>query len=142
MNPVKGEVPLTLSDGREFILVMDFEALVEAEGAAGQPLPNLMAQASLGFVGAQRSLLFGALRRHHSGVTLAECSEIMLSEINAAAPALTAAIEAAFPEAKEGKDGKNPPGKTSGANGAKPDSTRKPSGKSRRPRSGSSSAHA
>ena len=30
-NPVKGEAPLVLSDGREFTLVLDMEAMLSAE---------------------------------------------------------------------------------------------------------------
>ena len=69
MNPVKGEVPLKLSDGREFVLVLDFEALVEAESAYGKPLAQVMADAATGFVGATRALLYGALRAKHPAVT-------------------------------------------------------------------------
>lgn len=133
-NPIKGEVPLKLSDGRDFVLVMDFEALVEAESASNLPLPQLMARAGLGFVSAQRTLLYGALRRNHPDLTLEDCSAIMLTEIEKVTEALTKAMEAGFPEAKksEDKDGANPPGKTSGGNGAKSAKTTKPSGGKRR----------
>lgn len=136
-NPVKGEVPLKLSDGREFVLTMDFEALVEAEGASNLPLPQLMAKAALGFVGAQRTLLFGALHRNHPEITVEDCSAIMLSEIDVATAALMKAIEAGFPAAKAagGKEGANPPGPTSGRSGAKRASSPKPSGAKPRGRS-------
>lgn len=130
-NAVKGQVELKLPDAREFILVADFEALVEAESAANMPLPELMAKAGLGFISAQRSLLYGALRRHHPDVTLEDCSALLLQHLDLTAAALIKALEAGFPDAKEGKKGANPPraGKTSGSSGAKLASTQTPSGK-------------
>src|SRR3546814_3437222 len=53
VNRLKGEAPLKLSDGREFVFHLDFDALVEAEQAYGKPLPRLMADASQGYVGAE-----------------------------------------------------------------------------------------
>ena len=42
-NAIKGEVPLNLSDGRNLTLIMDMEALVEAESAYGKPLAQMIA---------------------------------------------------------------------------------------------------
>jgi hypothetical protein len=127
-NPVKGEVPLGLSDGRVFVLVMDMEALVEAETAYGKPLQQVMADASKGFIGASRALLFGALRAKHPDVTLREASAMFMSDPDAAGEALTAAVEAGFPDAKASAEGKArakprgslPSGKISGRSGVKP----------------------
>lgn len=122
-NPVKGEVTLRLSSGREFVLVLDHEALIEAETLYRKPLANLMADAMLGFVGACRSLLYGALRAHHPEVTAREAAEIFLGEMEAVSAALAEAAETAFPNGAEGRQEANPPparrGKISGSSGAK-----------------------
>lgn len=134
-NPVKGEVPLVLADGREFILVLDFEALIEAESAYRKPMPLVLAEALQGFVGANRALLFGALRARHPRMTLGDAAALLQSDGETVSEALTAAAEAGFPEASktEDGDGKNPPGAISGASGAKPGSIRTRSG-GRRPK--------
>lgn len=121
-NPIRGEIPLKLSDGRSLVLVMDMEALVEAEAAYGKPMAGMMADAGAGFVGASRALLFGALRTKHPEVTLREASAIMASDGEAAAAALSAAVEAGFPNASAGgnEQVKRQATKTSGASGAKP----------------------
>ena len=122
MNPVKGEVPLKLSDGREFVLVLDFEALVEAESAYGKPLAQVMADAATGFVGATRALLYGALRAKHPAVTLRDASALFLEHSDEVSAALEKAATAAIPDkaSAEGNVGKPRRGKTSGASGAKP----------------------
>jgi hypothetical protein len=132
-NPIKGEVPLKLDDGREFVLVLDMEALVEAEAAYGRPLARMMADAQLGFVGAIRAMLFGALRYKHPETTLRDASTLFAEHPDAISDALEAATEAAMPTS-EGKEGANPPpvGKNSGPSGAKPARNPKPSGGQRR----------
>lgn len=136
MNPLKGEAPLKLGDGREFIFQLDFEALVEAEQAYGKPLPRLMADASQGYVGAVRALLLGGLRRHHPDFTADDATAIILTDFDAVATGMMAAVEAAFPKA-EGKESGNAgrTGATSGRDGAKRASTPKPSGSKPRARS-------
>lgn len=118
-NIVKGEVPLTLSDGRSFSLVLDFEALVQAEGAYGKPLSQTMADASAGFIGAVRALLYGALQANHPGISLREASAMFQTDGEAVTASLSAAGEASMPETAEGKEGANPPGKSSGRSGVK-----------------------
>jgi hypothetical protein len=136
-NALKGETPLKLDDGREFVLVLDHEALIEAETLYRKPLPMLMADATLGFAGACRALLYGALRAHHPTVTAKEASSLFLDNMDAAGEALAAAAEAAFPKPAEGKQDSHPRkasrgGTRSGGNGAKSASTRKASGGQRR----------
>lgn len=129
MNPIKGEAPLILSDGREFTVILDFEALVEAETLYGKPLPVLMAHAASGFVGAVRAMLFGALRARHPDITAVETAEIVMLEMEAVGEALKAATENGFPSSEGKKSGNAPQaGKTSGRNGARQGSTRKASG--------------
>lgn len=131
MNPLKGEAPLKLADGRELTLAMDFEALVAAETAYGKPIAHVMLDAQRGFLGASRAFLFGALRTHHPEMTPAEASALILSDGEAVLAALEVATELAFPKAAEGKQGANPPrgGTGSGGSGAKRASTRPRSGK-------------
>jgi hypothetical protein len=120
-NAIRGEVPLNLSDGRTFTLIMDMEALVEAESAYGKPLQKMMADAAQGFVGASRALLYGALRAKHPDVTLRDASAIFMTDADAAGEALTEAVEKGFPDAAKSAEGKvsRPRTKTSGGSGAK-----------------------
>ncbi len=120
-NPLIGQTPLKLKDGREFILVLDMEAMVEAEGAYGKPMSKLMADASAGFVGAVRATLYGALRAKHPTITLRDASAMFQSDGERVEEAMERAAEAAFPDAEpsEGKESANPPGKRSGRSGAK-----------------------
>ena len=135
-KPVKGEVPLSLNDGREFVLVLDFEALVEAESAYGKPLALMMNDAKAGFVGAVRAMLYGALRAHHPDITLREASALFIGHTDEVTAALEGAAEAAMPDASAEGNAPSPRrGKTSGGSGAKPGSSRKRSGKQPRARS-------
>lgn len=118
-NPVKGEVPLVLSDGREFTVVLDMEALVEAETRYGKPLPKLMQDAGEGFMGATAALLQGALSQHHD-IGRADALDMLRTDADAVAQALSKAGEVAFPSGKAGNEpapGRR--GKTSGRSGAK-----------------------
>lgn len=130
-NVIKGEVPLKLEDGRLLTLVLDMEAFVEAETAYGKPLQQVMADASAGFVGATRALLYGALQAKHPNISLRDASTMFQTDREAVAVALESAAEAAFPKstAESAEGNGRPAGKNSGANGAKRASTRKPSGK-------------
>lgn len=136
-NPLKGETPLRLSDGREFMLVLDFAAMVEAETAYGKPLPQLGRDAVAGFAGATAAIFFGALRHFQPHMTLREATNLLGEEPEAINEALANAEQAAArkddgSQVKEGKDSPNPLGTNSGASGAKSGSTRKPSGGQRR----------
>ncbi len=121
-NPVKGEVPLVLKDGRYFSIVLDMEALVEAESAYGKPLGKLMADAAQGFMGATAAVLQGALSRHHQ-VTRGEVLAMLGTDQEAVTDALSKAGEAAFPEVSAGGNVSGAPakprGKSSGRSGAK-----------------------
>lgn len=125
-NPVKGETALTLADGQSVTLVMDFDALVEAEQAYGKPLAAMMADAQAGYVGALRALLFGAMRAHHPDKTLRDASAIFMHNQEGVAGALMRAVELGFPDqAKRGGtvgngEAQRRAGKPSGASGAKP----------------------
>jgi hypothetical protein len=122
-NPLKGEAMLRLEDGREFRLVLDFEAFVVAEQMYGRPLPSLMADAGAGFVGAIRAMLYGALQQNHRLLTLADATAIFMADGDAVSEALERAGIDAFPkdtgDKEPGKD-RVPLGTTSGASGAPP----------------------
>lgn len=131
VNPVKGEVPLELSDGTKLTLVFDMEALIEAESAYGKPMHTVLIDASSGFMGAIRAMLYGALRAHHADVSLKDISAMLADNTEAIGDALGRAYEAAMPTgSKTSTEGKarSQAGKTSGASGAKRSSSRKPSG--------------
>ena len=126
-NPLKGEAQLTLEDGRELMLALDFDGLIEAEQAYGKPLVQLLAEAQAGFMGALRALLWGALRRHHPDLRLADVTALLMDQQARAIAAITAAIDAAMPARQPSGEGDNPgnrrarrAGKRSGSNGAKP----------------------
>ena len=133
MNPLKGETPLVLADGRTLTLAMDFHALVVAERAYGKPLAQTLADGMAGFVGASVAIFFGALQTHQPRMTLAEAEAIFGSDGEAVQAALDAASEAAYPKAAEDREVGNAPakpraGKNSGRSGAKSGSTRTGSG--------------
>lgn len=120
-NPVKGQTPLVLSDGREFTLVLDMEAMLSVEDATGKPLPVVMKQAGEGFMSATASIAQAAFARHHPEVTRSDVLAIMTSDGDTLAEALGKASEAAFPKEKAGNapKAKAQRGKTSGRSGAK-----------------------
>ncbi len=137
-NPVRGEAALRLDDGRTFTLVADYEALITAEAVYGKPLGELMSDGKAGFTGAIRALLYGVMRAYHPEVTPSAAAELFMTHSETVSAALTLALNLAFPEADpeaEGKERAHPPGKSSGASGAKQGSTRKGSGGPRRARS-------
>lgn len=134
-NILKGEIPLVLADKREFTLVFDMDALIEAEGVYGKPMHQVTADASRGFMGATRALVYGALQAHHPEITAKEAGAILAANTAAITEALTRALDQSMPapEPSAGGNGgapaaKRPPGRTSGASGAKRVSTRKRSG--------------
>ncbi len=142
-NPVRGEVPLKLSDGREFVLVADMEAMVTAESLYGKPVEQVFADAVRGFTGATRAIFYGMLQAHHPEVTPREALDILTADKAAVTKSLEAAASASKPkESAGGKEGANPPGTSSGSNGAKRGSSRKSSGAKRRAPTRSSSARA
>lgn len=131
-NKFKGEAPLKLSDGREYILVLDFDAMAAAESIYGKPLQRLMAEATMGFIGAARALLAGMLQRHHPDLSMDEVAEILISHRDAVDAAMQAATASAMPDAEGEKSGNaSKAGKRSGAGGAKSASPRKTSGSKR-----------
>lgn len=133
LNPVKGEVPLKLKDGRSLVLLLNFSGLVAGEAAYGQPLHILGLHVAAGFAGAYRAMLFGALQRHHPDIDLDAAGEIFAENDVAVRKALIAADKAAYPDPTgDKKPGNRRPGNSSGRSGAKPSSRPKASGTKRR----------
>ena len=125
-NSIKGETPLVLSDGREFTLVLDMEALVSVEDTTGKPLGKVMSQASQGFVGAMAAIAHAAFTRHHPEVTREEVLRMAMGDEEVLSQALGHAVEAAYPDevgnapaAKPSPSKSSPRGKRSGRSGAK-----------------------
>lgn len=147
-NPVLGETPLFLGDGREFTLVADNAALVKAAQAHSgtTKLKKLFAdmQPQLDANGvpeldedgdpvkdtipAFAALLFGLFDAHHPEITHRDALNMLLREHDVVAEAIAAALAAGFPDAVEGGNGPAPEvapgakktaGKRSGRSGAK-----------------------
>src|SRR3546814_19058309 len=99
-----------------------------------------MSDASQVYVGAVRAILIGSLRRHHPDFTTDDAAAIILTDFDAVATGMMAAVEAAFPKS-EGREPGNAgrTGVSPGRGGAKRASTRKPSGRKPRARSTCSS---
>lgn len=135
-NAVKGETPLVLADGRVFKMVLDMEGMVEAEQRYRKPIHEVIIDMANGFLGALAALTQGALARFHPELTRTDALAMLQTDREIIAEALEAALAAAFPdEAKaiaEGNGASPPDGQSSGRSGAKPASTRKPSGAPRR----------
>ncbi|WP_288413852.1 hypothetical protein [uncultured Novosphingobium sp.] len=144
-NIGKGEVSLDLGDVGRFTLAFDMQALVAAEEAADRPIADLLDRAKRGFMGASRAIFFGALQRHHPETSIDDVDELLNVHGDTIAHALGKTLDASMPAADaaaravEGKQGANPPGKSSGRSGAAQGSTPKRSGKPRRAASNSSS---
>ncbi|MBX7496761.1 hypothetical protein K3172_12920 [Qipengyuania sp. 6B39] len=122
-NPLKGEVALVLSDGREFTLALDMEAMLTVEEATGKPLAKVMAMAGEGFLSASAAIALAAFQRHHPEITRADVLEMIRTDPEAVSAALEQASAAAFPEDKPGNakapKAARPRGKSSGRSGAK-----------------------
>lgn len=143
-NPVKGEVPLKLSDGRGFVLVADRAGLIKAAQAHYgstkvnrllkdmQPELDKNGKAKVDEYGdpvkdtmpATVAFLYGLFDAYHPEITMREATNMMLGDdAEAVAEAIGNAVEAGFPEVSEGKKGGNPPrnlrAKRSGRSGAK-----------------------
>jgi hypothetical protein len=117
-NRIYGEARVVLEDGRELTLRFDFGALVEAEEAADAGTEELMRELAKGSprLKTARAMLYGALRYHHSDLTLEDAGELLMSDGSAVSEALGEAMqEMADRRAKNPPTGaapvrKSPPG--------------------------------
>ncbi len=122
MNPVIGETPLELSDGRKFTLVLGMRALAIAEGVYGKPAQAITHDSSLGYVSALGALLYGALKKHQPLIDLDDATDMLGTDIDVIRAALDEAAARGFGKGDKeaGNDPKpHPRGKSSGRNGAK-----------------------
>ena len=136
-NPMKGETPLKLSDGREFTLVSGFRAFVIAEKSYGAPIDKIQADAEAGYLSAGATIFHAMLAVKHPEITIDEAGEILFSETAAVMTAVGEAVKNGSPAAKSGdkKSGNAQAGTSSGRSGAKRASTPKASGTRRSARS-------
>lgn len=121
-NSVKGQTPLKLADGREFVLVLDMEAMLHVEETTGKPLPKVVKMAQEGFMTAIAAIAQAAFSRHHPELARAQVLEMLRTDASVLEKALGDATQAAFPKAEVGKVPKGKPrppaGKSFGASGA------------------------
>src|SRR6478735_2644336 len=98
----KGEVPLSLSDGRSFTLTFNHETMFAAEMAYGHPLHLLLAHLQMERWGAVRAFLFAGLQPRHPDISLDVCGEWLLSgELEAIGESIMAGLNAAMPDAED-----------------------------------------
>lgn len=145
-NPIKGEVSLVLSDGRNLTIVADNGALVRgAQAHTGrtkigrfladlQPLTDDNGVILLDEDGdpvkdtfpPMCALFFGCLDAHHPDLTLRDATNIMVAELEKVTIAVTEAMALAWPsDVTPSAEGNAPApkkgraGKSSGSSGAK-----------------------
>lgn len=123
-NPIKGELEFAVED-ETYTIVLDANALCEAEAITGLSTPDLINQAGRKFVNAQRALLWGGLRRHHDGLSLADAGDI-IAHLGLAGvdDVLGRAIQLAWPEPGSEKEGQEenpqpPTRKSAGGTGSR-----------------------
>ena len=120
MNKFRGEAMLEVEDGEDILLIFDFNALCEIESATGLSPEELMKKMQdskeLAKFGFMRALLYGAMKRGRRDLALEDAGDIISSVgPEKALRAMTEAMQAAFPAAKEGEPGgAKPPARKSG----------------------------
>lgn len=124
VNPVRGQATCTLTDDTQLTLVIDFDALAHAEDAANMGVNELLAALQDNpRMKVLRAIVFGALQSHHSGMTMADVGNLLLSEDSQIiSEALGKAVSGAFAPKSGGAE--NPPSPPSGAG-----TTSKPTGR-------------
>lgn len=94
-NKMFGEARLTLADGRELTVRFDFNALLEAEEAADTDTDAMIKAVAKGNprLKIARAMLYGALRYHHSEITLEDAGDLFMSDSEAVSEAMGAAMQ-------------------------------------------------
>lgn len=150
VNRLKGEAAFTV-DGETFTLVYDAEALLAIEDALGiglvelfEHLQQVQEDPRKMRVGTLATIVACGLQRHHPGADRAFAADVLIGSMPEVEGALAQSLGGSMPQARDdegaGSADGNPPvtarsagtGKRSSANGAKPGSKPKPSGKARR----------
>lgn len=85
---------LKLADGREYALLVDYEAMIAAEGVYGKPLPKLTEDLAAGFIGAVRALVYGALTAKHPTIKPSDVTALLDTDGEAVSTALAEAVAA------------------------------------------------
>lgn len=114
-NIARGEASFTTSEGRTLTLVVDFNALAEAEDAVNIGANELLEKLGKGRIKAMRGITFGALIARHPDTTMDEVDALLMGDdAGPLGSALMKAVEGAFPkpEATAGANPPAPPGST------------------------------
>jgi hypothetical protein len=114
-NIARGEASFTTSAGQTLTLVVDFNALAEAEYAVDMGANDILAGLSKGRIKAMRGITLGALARQHPGMSMEDVDTLLMGEdAGPLGNALMKAVEGAFPkpEAAAGANPPAPPGST------------------------------
>lgn len=112
---VRGEGTCVLSDKSELTLVINFNALAEAEYDADMGVNDILAELDRDQprMKIMRAIVWGALREKHPNITSEMVGDLLLSEFEGVAAGIREAMSAAFPEAIGGDE--NPPAPPSSA---------------------------
>lgn len=102
-NPLKGEADLTIGPKEVYRLVIDINALAEAEDATGMDIDQLLTGLQRGrSLKVLRALLWAGLQEHHA-CHLARAGEIMSSAPTGSVhDAVSRAVVGAFPQSEGG----------------------------------------
>ena len=100
-NAERGEVDLEIG-GETYTLRLPSNAIAEVEDLLDQDFPEILQRMQSGRVGAQRAMLYAALREKHPKVTLLDAGQMLDGNRHAINEALGNALTLAFPS--PGKD--------------------------------------
>jgi hypothetical protein len=100
-NLQRGEASFTTSAGQTLTLVVDFNALAEAEYAVDMGANEILAGLGKGRIKAMRAITLGALSRRHPELGMDDVDLLLQGDDGAPlAEALMKAVTAAFPQAE------------------------------------------
>jgi hypothetical protein len=109
-NLARGEASFTTHAGQKLTLVVDFNALAEAEYAVDMGANEILSGLSKGRIKAMRGITLGALARRHPDMTIDDVDELLQGEdAGPLAETLMQAVQAAFPQPSEAATEENPP---------------------------------
>lgn len=108
-NEIKGEFKLDVGDGDDketYRLVLDVNALCEAEGVTGVKSANLPGALQIGDMRLLRNVLYVATRRFHGDLSVDDCGDLIMEvSPNMMAATLLLGLNRAFPAPKKGGEG-------------------------------------
>lgn len=108
-NRARGEAALTLADGRELTLVVDYGAFAEAEDIADKGINELLDMMRRGRLRAMQAIVCGALKANHPDISPDEVGDLLLGGDSAAiGKAVNEAVANAFPKEAAGKGDADP----------------------------------